>query len=365
MSNKLKTLIELIQKNKTCNEICEILEVSNKQLYNYINILENQGYLLKRKYYADGNIVYSMLNTIDDINNLYNRFATDSTTIITEPNADVLKCLVIADLHYGNSREMLNVVEKAYDYCVKENIHTVFCCGDMVDGTYSAGEQTIKDTHEQVKYFIQNHPHRKNILTYAVGGDHDMSVLRKNFQDLRAITRSYRHDIIMPSYQTEIIKIKNDQILLYHPDPIDNETIDNKKTITRNGIKTPIDTRSFILKLEGHHHKCYSRVYSNGNVELGIPSLSGIQIGECPLPSAMQLELRFTKGYITYITANQLLFYNDELIPVNSIRFEIPLPNETSNTIQNEETKFSHNNTRVFNNAKVFNNPKIKKKKRY
>lgn len=342
MSDKLKMLIELIQKNKTCNEICEILDVSNKQLYNYINILENQGYLLKRKYYANGDIIYSMLNSIDAINNLYNHLATDSTTIITRPTSNVLKCLVISDLHYGNSLERLDLVEKAYDYCTKETIHTVFCCGDMVDGTFSAVDQTIKDTHDQVKYFLQNHPHRKNILTYAVGGDHDMSVLRKSYQDLRAITRSYRHDIIMPSYQTEIINIKNDSIILSHPDPSDKETISNKKTITKKGLKTTIDTRNFILKLEGHHHKCYTHVYSNGNVEIGIPSISGIQLDECPLPSVMQLDLQFTKGYITGIDAYQLLFYNDELVSVNHMQFEVPLPKEIKTPIQNEEDNYSN-----------------------
>lgn len=351
MSDTLKALIELVQKNKTCNEICDILKITNKQLYNYINILEDQGYLLKRKYYADGEIVYSIIDTIDGINNLYNRFATDSTTIITEPGNNILKCLVISDLHYGNSKSRLDLIEKVYDYCAQENIHTVFCCGDIIDGTFSAREQSIPDTHEQIKYLIKKHPHRQNILTYAIGGDHDLSVLKKRYQDLRAIVRNYRHDIIMPSYQTEIIKIKNDSILLYHPILTSNAKINNKISISKNGVKTEIDVRDFVLRLEGHHHKCYSTVHPNGNVEIGIPSISEIQLDGYQLPAAIQLDLSFYKGYIKEINVYQLLFFNDKIIPINNMQYNLQFPQNTESIIKNEENRTA-------------NAPKTKKRKK-
>lgn len=36
MNKKTELLLNLIKQRKTCNEICETLNISNKQLYNYL-----------------------------------------------------------------------------------------------------------------------------------------------------------------------------------------------------------------------------------------------------------------------------------------------------------------------------------------
>ena len=48
MNPKTKLLINLIKQKKTCNEICEELNISNKQLYSYLTVLQNKGILLKK-----------------------------------------------------------------------------------------------------------------------------------------------------------------------------------------------------------------------------------------------------------------------------------------------------------------------------
>ena len=72
MSDLTNKIIELIKQNKSVNEICEITNLSNKQLFNIISIIGNSGYLFDKKYYYDGDIVYTLRNKIlNSINNNY------------------------------------------------------------------------------------------------------------------------------------------------------------------------------------------------------------------------------------------------------------------------------------------------------
>ena len=50
MSDQTVKLIKLIKEGKTCNDICGILGISNKQLFNNLTNLRNKGFFLKRKY---------------------------------------------------------------------------------------------------------------------------------------------------------------------------------------------------------------------------------------------------------------------------------------------------------------------------
>lgn len=69
MSEQTKKLMELINEGKTCNEICAILKISNKQLYNNLTNLRNKGLIYRRKYYQNGVIVYKPIHTIPDLKN--------------------------------------------------------------------------------------------------------------------------------------------------------------------------------------------------------------------------------------------------------------------------------------------------------
>ena len=55
-------LIQLIKEEKTCNEICTILGISNRQLYNSLIDLERQSLFYKREYYSDGSIIYKFIS---------------------------------------------------------------------------------------------------------------------------------------------------------------------------------------------------------------------------------------------------------------------------------------------------------------
>lgn len=60
MNETIQKLLELINNNLSFNEISDILNLNRDELYQYINIINSDGYNLTRKYYCDGNIKYKL-----------------------------------------------------------------------------------------------------------------------------------------------------------------------------------------------------------------------------------------------------------------------------------------------------------------
>lgn len=284
-------LIQLIVAGKTNKEICEQLNISSQQLVDELLKLKNRGIMCSRKYYSDGTIKYQNLSGMRSLNN-YNNIGQDRT-IITDTNENSMKVLVISDLHFGNELERLDLVNKAYNYCIKNGINIILCGGDLVDGAFTKGNQKITDLHKQVEYFLKNYPYDKNILTFSVAGDHDMSVLYKSFLDIIEACNNFRHDIIIGGYNNTGINIKNDNLLLYHHIDSGNMRITDAPII-----------------LHGHSHK-FSTNINKTTLNIAIPSLSNInQL----MPSALELNLYFNKGYISDSVIKHIYFGEQDII---------------------------------------------------
>ena len=119
-----------------------------------------------------------------------------SVDIITKEQDNKFTALVISDIHLGGGFERLDLLDKIYDYCVKNGIHIIINCGDLIDGTFSLTEKKISSTLEQVDYLLKKYPFDKSILNFALLGDHDYSVLHETGQDLMITLSSYRQDIV-------------------------------------------------------------------------------------------------------------------------------------------------------------------------
>lgn len=161
-------------------------------------------------------IQYVPISRISCLKN--NAKQSQEETIITDKFENEIRIVASSDFHYGNSGCRQDLIEKTFNYCVQNGIHIIMCGGDLLDGVFSKGTQIISDPYEQVKYFLENYPHDDSILTFSVGGDHDLSILNSSCLDLSLITSNYRPDVIIPGYNNSIINIKNDMIHLYHPE---------------------------------------------------------------------------------------------------------------------------------------------------
>ena len=291
-----KQLLELLKKDNNNEEILKILNINTQQLYKLLLDLQNTGTMISRKYYSNGTIKYKKSHTFGEFVN--KSFSESDKTIITDNNENNLKFLVISDLHFGNQSERLDLVNRAYNYCAKNGINIILSGGDLIDGAFSQREQKISDLYSQIEYFIKNYPYDKNILTFSVAGDHDISAFRKESLNLIQMCNNYRHDIIIGAYNNTGINIKNDKISLQH--------------FIIGGYFQKTDAP---LILYGHHHRYTTRMKDNA-LNVYIPSLSDINES---LPSALELELNFNKGFIEKAIIKQILFGNKDIVLSESV----------------------------------------------
>ena len=310
MKEKFKYLIELLDKNLSCNEICSILNISNKKLYEMLRILKDKGFFIERNYSNLGDIYYkSVPNILDNI----------EREIIMSPLASEIRFLVFSDLHLGNSKSRMDLIKKMYDYALKHGIHILFGCGDFLDGTFTNGEQKIKDVHEQIDYFLEKYPFVKNILTFGVGGDHDYSILNEYNQDFLKAVSEYRHDIIIPDYNNAIVSINDIRVLLHH--------------YVCHGVLSSLKTR---INLYGHSHKYIASYTNNGNINIRVPSLSDININT--IPSFLDMTLYFNDNNLNLVEIKQITFSKEPLI-LSETRMEMPTLKTSKNNIRENSPK--------------------------
>ena len=304
-------LINLIEQQKTNNEICEILNITPKQLATRLTNLKNKGFFFKRRYFSNGELLYFPIKKPNQIKDLKKN---NSSIIYTSHQDTSLKVLLISDLHFGSSKQRLDLINEAFNYCIKNDIHLIFCCGDIIDGTFSQSEQLISIPYKQTEFFLKNYPSEKNIFTFSVTGDHDSSALQNHIhQDISEIINNYRHDIIMVMDNEHHINIKNDELTLYH--------------------KLPQDYfKESTIYLCGHMHN-YSCKLINNQLIISVPSLSNIKT---EIPSMIEMNLLFHEGLINSINLKQLLFL-EKLLLISENNYTFLVNNSRRTSIANEE----------------------------
>lgn len=300
-------LLQLIKEGKNNREICEIFNISFNQLYDELLKLKTKGVKYSRKYYSDGSIKY---NKIKKLNENVNK------TIITDNQENNMKFLLISDLHFGNEFENLGLIDRAYNYCIKNGINIILCGGDFIDGSFSKSPQKITDLYDQIEYFIKNYPQDKNILTFGVAGDHDFSTLKRASLDIIEICNNRRHDIIIGGYNNAEINIKNDKIHLFH-----------------NMLGGRMHSAQAPIILCGHLHK-YMTKQKNNSLYITLPTLSNINQ---QMPSALELDVSFSKGYISSAVIKHLYFGTQDFVLSESEFNLLNERNSNNNEIKNVE----------------------------
>lgn len=297
MTDLTRQLLKYISEGKTINELSELTSLSNKQIFNIISTIGNKGYEFNRKYYYNGDIIYVPKRGIINEKSV-------GTNIITSHKDDTFDALVISDLHIGSIHHRIDILNKLYEYCAKEGIHVIIICGDFIDGTFGRSPKYFHDIDEQIDYAIKNYPFDKSILNFTVFGDHDYDSLTSGAQNISRVFESYRHDIVSLGYNCGQINIKNDKIIVYHP--IDNFNI--------------TENYQNCLILEGHRHRM-SLTNKPIKTIVTVPSVSSMQFDEKGMmPSAVRMQLSFSKGLITSGTFSQLLI-NDKIYKINEIEY--------------------------------------------
>ena len=211
MSEKQKQILELIKKEITLDDLSSEINLSHKQTYQRILKLGDQGYNVLRKYFETGQIQFGLSSEVQK--------AESSEIIYTAPGSTELRVIVDSDYHLGNDKQRLDAIHALYNYCINNDIHTILNCGDFLNGMIESkvGKLLENDYETQLEMAIKNHPYDPHILTYFVLGNHDRVYLLDNNLNLVNAIKRKRFDLIPLSYQNSFVKIKGDEIRLYHP----------------------------------------------------------------------------------------------------------------------------------------------------
>ena len=283
MGASTEKLIELLKTENTIENIKSEMNLTTKQLLYRLNLIKNKAYTVQKKYYGNSDVTISLSNSCEYINNNY-------TNIYTKKTENEIRFLVISDLHLFNKYEDRKAIDKVYNYCIKNNIHNILICGDLID----CMEKNEISIEKQVALFSKIYPYDKSILNFCVLGNHDFIPIKKEKIDFKNVIENNRIDIIPIDYFEAGICIKNDRIYLRHP-------IGNARS-KYSGDK--YDRIRFI----GHSH--VSKVIGTN---IYVPSLSYVVTGNvkknrCYIPQALDTTLCFSKyGIITNCCVDQLI----------------------------------------------------------
>lgn len=315
--NQLTTnIINLINLGKTNREICEKLDIDYKTLYFELKKVKNCKRNYDREYFYDGKIISN-----GNIKNTYNKGNT-----LNIGNNNNLRFLVISDLHYGNSQEDVDAVNRAFNYAKKRGINVILACGDFIDGAFSKGKQIIERYFKQLEHFVLDYPYDKDIITFGVGGNHDYSVKMNDELDFIKFCKMYRDDVVILDYCNGLINLGNDSIQMYH------EIKEFHKLMSSSSII-----------LIGHTHKFAVNYISGKNyLNIYVPSLSNLVQ---TVPEALEIELSLNNGIIENINIKEICFGNRDII-LSEKYFNLNKDNE----LKQEEPKIKQLNS---NNSQI------------
>ena len=314
MSEQLQSILDLINRDKSLNEIIKKTGLSNQELSKELSILRNSGYTIDRQYYYNGKIKYLINPSIKNLN------SNDNEMEIQIPkNTKNIKFMLTADNHIGSTKQSMEANDKMLEYCVKKNIHIIINVGDFFHGIYptekSMNQLTkYKSALEQIAYGLKAYPYDKSVYTITILGNHDASFLIEEGIDIKSIILERRQDIIPLGYGFGIIKMNQAQIYLQHP-------------IERLNIMPKIVPYNLILA--GHSHNFRIKPTLNGSgmkVQAGTMSYVPTNANEKPIPNMTVVELKITQsGIIEYEKFEHFVFINEEFVKISELLYDIKI----------------------------------------
>ena len=280
MTENQKNVLNMINNEQSISRIISKLDISEKRLIKIIQSLENKGYCIKKKYNMNGEIFFDK------------KSIQDGKTYDIKTNSKNNRLLVISDTHLGSKFDRIDLLDKVYEYAIKNNIHIILHCGDFLDGIYNDNGRTKnKNIELQCKYALSKYPSDKSITNFLIFGNHDYASLKKYGIDIKTVIENNRIDIIPIDYGYGTVKICNENITMYHK-------LSNNSRLKSNSK----------INLIGHTHKCSSD-FGNNCLDIYVPSLCDLSIHNDFLGKGMlDINLRFNNNILMETDVSHLIF---------------------------------------------------------
>ena len=213
--------------------------------------------------------VCNLFDQTRDINYVVSQFPefyyNDILSILAESNrfiglldpceltVDDKKVIFISDTHYGSIYDNPKYADLVFNFAKWNSINTIFHGGDIIEGIIISKRRF--DSNEQAEYFLENYPSDKDIITYAILGNHDYMAIRDSQETLNILNS--RDDINILGFKKTYFNWKSEIVGLQHE-------------IKKYRLNFPFSSDGTCFK--GHSH-CY-RVRSFSDLEnIYIPAL--------------------------------------------------------------------------------------------
>jgi predicted phosphodiesterase len=269
MTELEEKIFELYKQGISLDKIQKQLSVPGPM---FLNALKNIRYLfdMPSNYYSDGRIIYNP-----------SKDRKEDQRIIQK--GDSLHVLLYSDLHAGNKKDNLQLLDLIYDHATKENIHILLNLGDVIENTYSLPERCLRRTtvEGQIEYLLRHFPYDSSITNFILYGNHDHHALTDQGIDVAKIIEEERPDLVSLGYGKANINVRNSFITLQH---------------NLNNRKIPIPEDAYIV-FRGHSHKMKIDMRKDPPVIL-VPSLSDAipeNYSHTPIPGFLDATFTFDK----------------------------------------------------------------------
>ena len=227
----------LLNKKKDAHYICNVLNITNNELYNIVNTLN-----------IPLDIHEDVLEVIDE-------------PYILDIDKEHIKLLLMGDTHLCNKNDRLDILRYLYFKAEDDNIDLILHSGDFTDGypLIDGYEKILKEKtfNGQLEYVISEYPMYSN-KTLLVSGNHDEYWYKKSGKDILKEITDVRNDITYLGSNRRDILLGNIHIKLMHGNP--NPYIGSKFKPIRY-IKE-LDKKPNILHT-GHLHCSYNDKIGN------------------------------------------------------------------------------------------------------
>lgn len=181
-----------------------------------LKTLESAGFIIGRSATDSGEIKYSTLGELEQKYQFRSGFGDVKKSAILENTGNVVKTLIISDLHIGLVDDGMQYIEKIYEYAKANNIHVIISLGDLFQGIYQDEKSDLFDiVNKQLDRFMKKYPFEKDIANFVLLGNHDYTLYGKCHIDIsRAILE--RPDVINLGYGIGKIRIGKSVIAFHH-----------------------------------------------------------------------------------------------------------------------------------------------------
>lgn len=197
-----RLILDKIEKPISIEELSSITGLNNSEIFEILNNMEKEGYIISRECRVDGIVRYYIdtQNKKSSININY-FFRT-------------FKLLILSDSHMGRNKynRYFDLIE---NYIINNDIHITLFLGDMIDGVIDNNKTNDSLIKTQIQEFLDNFPNITNNIVLYILGNHDYSAYHYNGIDIKEMIDT-REDFIYVATGAGNIRIGKDLVTLRH-----------------------------------------------------------------------------------------------------------------------------------------------------